>query len=73
MFYLYGIGKPRLSLSIAVFIMDSRDILVPTSFPHHRFYRGLSAERPVLSGVEGLFLCTYAEYASVSEEERKKK
>jgi hypothetical protein len=32
MFYLCGVGKPRLSLLMTVFIMDSRDILVPIGF-----------------------------------------
>lgn len=30
--YACGVGKPRLSLLITVFIMDSRDILVPIGF-----------------------------------------
>jgi hypothetical protein len=32
MFYLCGVGKPRLSLLMTVFIMDSRDILAPIGF-----------------------------------------
>jgi hypothetical protein len=33
MLYLCGVGKPRLSLLMTVFIMDSRDIPVPMG-PH---------------------------------------
>jgi hypothetical protein len=32
MFYLCGVGKPRLSLLMTVFVVDSRDILVPIGF-----------------------------------------
>jgi hypothetical protein len=32
MFHPCGVGKPRLSLLMTVFIMDSRDILVPMGF-----------------------------------------
>ncbi len=32
MFYLCGVGKPRLTLLMTIFMMDSRDIPVPIGF-----------------------------------------